>query len=141
MWSTHSGELTSVSIQEGCGPHNCNLQSKLCFPLYTVVQAIINLANPCGSTEYEILSQAPIICSALSVGPTQVAQALAEGVRKRVLCSKTQSNQEVRYFVNVNMNKFLENQEIYDCFKAQIFCSGPNCTPCSSCTYAPPPCH
>lgn len=133
--------VTAQSIREGC-PYSggCNLQDKLCFPLYTVVQSIINLGNPAGSTQFEILSQTPIVCSSLAVGPTQVQAALEEGVRRRVLCLNVQSDLAQRYRVNINMATNPANEEIYNCFKLQLFC-GAQCVPCPCpCNSRPLPC-
>ena len=106
----HAGILTAESITKGCPVQfSCNLQEKLCLPIYTVVQAILNLANPAGSTEFEILSQAPVVCTSYSVGPAQVQQALQDGLRRRVLCV---------------------NEDLYNCFKPQLFCASGQCTPC-----------
>lgn len=130
--------LTALSIQKGCARTPVALATKYCNPIYAVVQAILLLANPLGSTEFEILSQVPALCLDGSVGPAQVAAALADGVARRILKSRQQANLELRYFVNLDMNKFLCNQEIYDDFKAQLFCGSGNCTPCPTCIPAPP---
>lgn len=122
--------VTAESIVKGCPfAGACNLEEKLCLPLYTVVQAIINLANPAGSTEFEILSQTPIVCTSLAVGPFQVQNALEEGLRRRVLCLNVQSDLQRRYRVNINMADNPANEDLYNCFKSQLFC-GAQCVPC-----------
>lgn len=130
--------LTALSVQKGCARTTPALSTKYCNPIYAVVQAILNLANPVGSTEFEILSQVPSLCTDGSVGPAQVSAALASGVARRILKARQQVNLELRYFINLDMNKFLENQDIYDDFKAQLFCGSGNCTPCPTCTPSPP---
>ena len=127
----HAGILTAESITKGCPVQfSCNLQEKLCLPIYTVVQAILNLGNPAGSTEFEILSQAPVVCTSYSVGPTQVQQALQDGLRRRVLCLNVQSDLAQRYRVNINMADNPVNEDLYNCFKPQLFCASGQCTPC-----------
>ena len=130
--------LTALSIQKGCASNAPALSTKYCNPIYTVVQAILNLANPLGSSEFEILSQVPSICIDGSVGPAQVTNALAYGVHRRILKAQQQVNLELRYCVNVDMNKWFENCEIYNDFKSQLFGSGGCCTPCPTCIPAPP---
>lgn len=137
--STDAGYLTAVSVRDCCPPSPNPLSSRLCIPLYTVVQAIINLASPCGSSEYQILSQVPNICPAMSVGPTQVAAALAEGVHRKVLCAKALCTPELRYFVNQDMNRYGTNEDIYNAFKSQLYCPG-TCTPCPNCPCTGPCC-
>jgi hypothetical protein len=129
--------LTALSVQQGCARTPSNLAAKLCNPLYAVVQAILTLANPLGSSEFEILSQVPTLCTDGSVGPAQVTAALAQGVAKRVLKARTQANLELRYLVNLDMNKFLENEDIYNDFRAQLWC-GAACAPCPTCVPHPP---
>ena len=54
----------------------------------------------------------------MSVGPTQVAAALADGIHRKVLCAKALCTPELRYFVNQDMNRYGTNEDIYNAFNS-----------------------
>jgi hypothetical protein len=132
--------LEAVPVCQGC--RGCtatasvpSFAQKVCyFPLYRVTQAILDLANPLGSTDAEVLAQSPAVCAATVLTLAQVQAALAEGARKRILLLNATTG---RYCVNAAMNQFAENEAIYRDFRDQIWCVG-LCTPCSTCQPFPP---
>jgi len=130
--------LTVIPVREGCVTPSTfpPFADKLCIPIYAVVQAILNLANVSGSSEFEILSQMPIVCPVGSVGPADVAYAIEYGLKRRIIKLNNQATLEKRYLVNVNMNQFSTNEEIYNDFKTRMFC-GSSCGPCPTCTPHP----
>jgi len=132
--------LEAVSVCQGCRgcvaqPSVPPFEQKVCyFPMYRVTQAILNLANVQGSTEAEILAEAPNVCDATVLTLAQLQDTLAEGVRKRILKLNAAT---ARYCVNVDMYQFRENEAIYKDFRDQLWCPN-NCTPCPTCQPFPP---
>lgn len=132
--------LAAVPVCQGCTGCTATesvptFEQKLCYlPMYKVTQAILNLANVQGSTDAEIFAEAPNVCDATVTTLAQVQATLTEGVRKRIFKLNTATS---RYCVNVDMNQFLQNREIYRDFKLQLWCPN-DCTPCSTCKPFPP---
>lgn len=123
--------LTAKSTRDDCPTFDRypTLADKLCLrPLWAVLQAILNLANPNGSTQGEIIAELPNVCTLRVYTTAQVIAALADGVARSVLLERPDIMMATRYCVNRNMTLTCPNQELYDDFKSQIWC--PECTPC-----------
>ena len=99
------------------------LASLFCLnALYTVTQAILNLANAAGSTQVDIQNELRNVCGVRAFTVAEVTAALAEGLERHLLCSYEDVNGATRYRVNRDMNIYPVNMQFYNYFKRMVWC-------------------
>jgi hypothetical protein len=85
-----------------------------------IIQAILNLANPAGSTDVEIFNYIPVICPAAPYSQTDVTNAINNAARKGILFRAIATvGATPTYLVNAYMKNFNYQNRVYSRYPQQ----------------------